>query len=172
MNSCYGGYAMPDRWFDDVAPVAGLEPQIGLLLAMLDDNTREWRKELGAVSDAAVVWQPFPKGHSIGGLILHIADVEAWWLHEVAGQQPRTPEERDALLSSATDQYAVSWPSPPAQPLPWYLSQHDAVRSRTREIVGALDDPALERTERSNAFTIRWLLHHVITHEAYHGGQA
>lgn len=44
----------------DVLPVPGAEVQIGLLLAMLDDGANEWREELGAVSDEAVLWQPFP----------------------------------------------------------------------------------------------------------------
>ena len=44
----------------DVPPVAGLEMQVGLLLTMLDDNTVDWRGDLGEVSEEAVVWQPFP----------------------------------------------------------------------------------------------------------------
>ena len=156
----------------DVAPTVGLDVQMGLLLAMLDDGTNEWREELGAVSDEMVLWQPFPDGHSIGALILHIADVEAYWLHQIGDGQARSDEELSRLLSKETQQYDLSWPRPPAQPLSWFLAQHDEIRARTRQIVSTWDDPAHVRSRKDTKFTRRWLLHHVLTHEAYHGGQA
>ena len=156
----------------DVTPVPGIEVQIGLLLAMLGDGTNEWREELGAVSDEAVLWQPFPQAHSIGALILHIADVEAYWLHQVGAGQARSDEELARLLSKETQQYDLSWPRPPAQPLSWFLAQHDEIRARTRQTVSTWDDPAHVRPRKDTEFTRRWLLHHILTHEAYHGGQA
>ncbi len=156
----------------DVVPVAGLDVQTGLLLAMLDDATNDWREELGEVSEEAVVWQSFPGGHSIGALILHIADVEAYWLHELGAGQARSEEELARLLSKETQQYDISWPRSPAQPLSWFLAQHDEIRARTRQIVSTWDDPAQARPRGNAEFTRRWLLHHVLTHESYHGGQA
>ena len=37
-----------------------LDPQIGILLAMMDDGTREWQEELGDVSEDQIVWQCAP----------------------------------------------------------------------------------------------------------------
>ena len=156
----------------DVTPVPGADVQIGLLRTMLDDGTNEWREELGAVSDEAVLWQPFTRSHSIGALILHIADVEAYWLHQIGDGQARSEEELARLLSKETQQYDLSWPRPPAEPLSWFLAQHDEIRARTRQIVAAWGDPAHIRPRKDAEFTRRWLLHHVLTHEAYHGGQA
>ncbi len=156
----------------DVPPAPGTDPQIGLLLAMLDDATTEWRGELGDASDETVVWQPFPGGHSIGTLLLHIADVEAYWLHQIGAGQARSEEDLARLLSQETQQYDLSWPRPPAQPLSWFRAQHDEIRARTRRIVSTWDDPTLARPRDAAEFTRRWLLHHVLTHEAYHGGQA
>ena len=79
-------------------------------------------------------------------------------------------------MADAIDQDAVRWPTPPARPLARYFEQHDSVRARTRAIISELND--LERMTEDPRhpgkyeFTLRWLLHHVITHEAYHGGQA
>ena len=156
----------------DVLPVPSADVQIGLLRAMLDEGTRDWREELGAVSDETVLWQPFPGGHSIGALILHIADVEAYWLHQIGAGQARSEEELTRLLSQETQQYEGVWPVPPREPLSWFLAQHDEIRARTRQIVSAWDDPAHVRSREDTEFTRRWLLHHVLTHEAYHGGQA
>jgi uncharacterized damage-inducible protein DinB len=158
----------------DIELQAGLEPQVGALLATLEDTTKEWCGEIKGVRPGkeAVVWQPFPNGHSIGVLILHMADVEAFWLHQVAAGRTLSPQEERRLLSSETEQYAVRWPAPPRQTLAWYLAIHDEIRARTREIVASINDPEHAGTYGSNTFTLRWLLNHVITHEAYHGGQA
>lgn len=159
---------------EDVTPVEGLDVQVGLLLAMLDATTIEWRGELEMeeVSEDAIVWQPFPNGHSIGALILHIVDVEAYWLYQIAAGKERTQEEKDRLLSDATQQDAVSWPVPPRQPLAWYFAQLDAIRERTRQTIRELNNPEHLGSRRDTEFTLRWLLFHVIAHEAYHGGQA
>ena len=88
----------------DVPPAERMNREVGLLLAMLDDGTREWRGELGDVPDEAVVWQPFPNGHSIGAVILHIAAVEVHWLHRVAGGREPWPEEEERLQAAARQQ--------------------------------------------------------------------
>lgn len=156
----------------DVVPVADAHIQIGLLLSVLEDVTQKWTGELGTIPDEYLLWQSFPKGHSIGALILHIADVEAYWLHQIAAGATRSEEELTTLLSQETDQYAVQWPTPPARPLAWFLEQHRAIRERTRQYVLALNDPDHVGVRRETEFTLRWLLNHVISHEAYHGGQA
>jgi uncharacterized damage-inducible protein DinB len=127
---------------------------------------------LGALPEEAIVWQPVPGRHSIGAIILHIADVEAFWLYQVADGKARDPEEVARLLSAETDQYGLRWPEAPRQPLSWYFAQHDAIRARTRETICRLNDPEHIGHLRDNEFTLRWLLHHVMIHEAYHGGQA
>ena len=156
----------------DVQPVEGMDVQIGLLLAMLDDATQSWRKDLGDVSEDAICRQPVPDGHSIGAVLLHIADVESHWLYAVATGQARSEEEVRRLLSRETRQYAVQWPVPPRQPLAWYYAQHDEIRERTRRTVRELNNPEHIGIRREQGFTLRWLLHHVLTHEAYHSGQA
>jgi uncharacterized damage-inducible protein DinB len=151
-----------------------LEPTVGALLAALEDATNEWREGLEEfnLTEEAICWQAYPDGHSIGGLLLHLADAETYWFYEVAAGNQRTKEEYAAVLSQETNQYGFSWPVPPARPLSWYFELLDATRARTREIVAAINDPLAIGTNRNREFTLRWILNHVISHEAYHGGQA
>ncbi len=156
----------------DSAPIVNLDPQVGLLMAVLEDGTREWREEIGQISDDAVVWQPFERGHSIGALILHIADVERFWIEQVAGGRQPTPEELAELLSNETDQDAVHWPTPPKLPLSWYFRKHDTVRQRTLKLAETLTEPERVHSFKYGQRTLRWILGHVVQHESYHGGQA
>ena len=153
-----------------------LDTQLALLMGMFEDGTSEWREELEELElpQEALTWQPHENFHSIGGVILHIADVEAHWIHKVAAQRERSDEELKRLLAEETQQYHQQWPSPPNEPLAWYWAQCDEVRQRTLELVCEMADPLTigTRIERDTDYTLRWMLHHVLTHEAYHGGQA
>ena len=157
----------------DVKPSQGLDIQLGLLCAMLDDGTREWRSELDEITQEAILWQPFPKSHSIGSVILHIADVEAYWIQEVGAQQALSDEQLKLFMTLEIKQDAVEWPIPPNEPIEWYWEVCANVRKKTHEIIQEIGNPASTRPsgDGKREYTLRWLLHHVITHEAYHGGQ-
>lgn len=166
---------------DQLPPVLDLLPslhddtELSLLMAVLTETTREWREELETVPPEAMVRQVSAQGQSIGALLLHIADVEGFWLHEGFSGQPRPSEVTAALLSDATDQYGGVWPVPPQQPLAWYYQQLDTVRAQTVAWVQTLHSAGQEFAHPAIAgktFTARYLLSHVLTHEAYHGGQA
>ena len=103
--------------YDDVPNLPGYAPEIGLLLSALQDNTREWRQELGTPSEDAIVWQPFEGSHSIGALILHMIEVEVWWLEEIGAGRPIEPAEAEELMSEQIKQESVSWPTPPREPI-------------------------------------------------------
>lgn len=157
----------------DVTPDADLHPQFGTFLKMFDDGTREWTTDLGEVSEDAIVWQPYPNAHSIGTVMLHIADVEASWIQSTIAGQKRSEDELKTFLSKETDQDGEVWPTPPRKPLSWYLDHIKQVREKTNQIVRELNDPEELRSFGDKyEFTVGWILHHVITHEAYHGGQA
>lgn len=157
----------------DLPTDASLNAEFALLLAMLDDNTVEWRRELAEIDlpEDAIGWRPFPTGYNIGAVMFHIAEAEIFWLHEVAAGQPMTDEWKATFMVEAIDQYEFQWPTPPAKPFEWYFEQLDRVRAKTHELMRAINDPdhVCRRGERS--FTLRWVLHHVVQHEAHHGGQ-
>lgn len=155
----------------DVAPIAGFDPQVSLLLATLDDSTREWRKHLGEPSIEALTWQPWPGGYSVGALILHIIEVELFWLEGFLAELPEDTALTQLLMSEQIRQYDGHWPVPPAQPLSWYYDLHDRVRARAREAIRALD-PGRVYSRGDNSCTLNWVLAHVVEHDSYHGGQA
>ena len=157
----------------DAEPLPGYQEPYGLLCAILQDGTNEWRWELDQnLSEDAVVWQPYPGTHSIGAILLHIIWVEIFWFEQFALGLPPNPEEALLLMAEETDVDAWRWPEPPRRPISWYLELHDRIRARTLENIKKW--PAADSTRDLNGKprTMRWVLGHVIQHEAYHGGQA
>lgn len=158
----------------DVAPLPGYPEPYALLCAVLQDGTTEWRMELDQdLEPEAVVWQPHPGLHSVGGCLLHIAAVEVFWFEQYVLGLPRNEEETKILLDAETDVDSWQWPDPPREPISWYFDLHDRIRSRTLEGIKhwpAADQPIGFRD--GNSRTPRWVFGHVIQHEAYHGGQA
>ncbi len=160
----------------DVVPVEARIDVIGLLLGLLQAGTHNLRRMLGEMNEETLIWQPYPNGHSIGAILIHVAACEAGWLHLVAaGQETPLDLEERLMGGPSIDQYAGIWPAPPRKPLSWYYAQHDKIRARTIALVRELPDPDEVRTvvwSPNRTCTVRWILHHIIEHEAYHLGQA
>jgi len=158
----------------DAAPLPGYPEPYGQLCAILQDGTNEWRWELDPnLSEDAIVWQPHPGMHSIGGAILHILQAEVFWFERFALGLPADEEERKLLMCDDTNVDDWTWPEPPRQPLSWYFALQDRIRARTLENIKSWPAPDLPIPHHDNReCTPRWVLGHVIQHEAYHGGQA
>lgn len=158
----------------DIQPLPGLPEPYGLLGAILQDGTQEWRGEIDNDLDADfMVWQPHPGMHSIGAVMLHIIGIEIVWFERMVLGLPISVEERWLFMFDETDVDEWQWPTPPHEPLSWYFELHDRIRARTLEGLKrwpAADVP-FDRNDGASR-TPRWVLGHVIQHEAYHGGQA
>ncbi|RYG36664.1 DinB family protein [bacterium] len=157
----------------DAEPLAGYREPYGLLCAILKDGTNEWRWEIDPdLKEDAVVWQPYPDTHSIGAIIFHIIGTEIFWFERLVLGLPGDPEERKLLLSDEIDMDAWKWPEPTRKPISWYFELHDRVRARTLEGIKDWPAPDARLEHHGREVTPRWVLGHVIQHEAYHGGQA
>lgn len=157
----------------DAEPLPGYQEPYGLLCAILQDGTNEWRLELDPeLSEDAVIWQPSPGMHSIGGTILHIASVEVFWFEKFALDLVPDPEERKVLMAEEIDVDEWHWPAPPRQPISWYFQLHDRIRARTLESIKKWSPADTAKDLHGHPRTMRWVFGHVIQHEAYHGGQA
>jgi uncharacterized damage-inducible protein DinB len=157
----------------DAEPLSGYQEPYGLLCAILQDATNEWRWELDQdLSEDAVVWQPHAGTHSIGGIILHLIGAEVYWFEKFALGISPDPEERKLILSDEMDVDTWNWPVPPRKPISWYFELHDRIRARTLESVKRWPAPDSTKGHDGRQVSMRWVLGHVIQHEAYHGGQA
>jgi hypothetical protein len=126
----------------DVEPLPGYPEPYGLLCAILQDGTREWRGELDPeLPDEGVIWQPHPGAHSIGGVILEIMAVEVSWFERFVLGRPHDAEERKLLMADEIDVDAWRWPIPHRRPIKWYFDLHDRIRARTLESIREWPEP-------------------------------
>jgi hypothetical protein len=78
--------------------------EVATYINMLKQSTGEWRGMLGTdVTPEQISHQAYPGAHSIGAVLLHMADSEAIWTMEVleGGAVPAALKEE--LLADQTD---------------------------------------------------------------------
>jgi uncharacterized damage-inducible protein DinB len=157
---------------NDVAPLQGYPEPYGLLAAILQDGTNEWRNELWHELDAqAVSWRVRPNGQTIGAQMLHIIAVEVGWFERFVLGRDIDQAVKDELMYDAIDVDEGVWPEPPAEPMSWYFALQDRYRARTLELINEFPAADTPIDRRGRVCTPRWVFGHVIQHEAYHGGQ-
>ena len=116
-----------------------------------------------------------PGAHSIAALVLHIGEAEWWWMQCNVSGHKLTREDRQAVYWDALkDPESFASKLNSAQ---FCLDQIANVRKQTRDLLASFNDNDLERIitfERRgepHEHSLRWVLHHLIDHEAQHKGQ-
>jgi uncharacterized damage-inducible protein DinB len=108
---------------------------------------------------------------SVGGLVKHVTSVESHWLGIMTG----TPEQRDP------ESYADDFRMGPDETLAGLLGRYDAVAARTEAAVAEIGDLGhpvpIPRgvpwfPQDVDAWSVRWVLLHLIEETARHAGHA
>jgi len=117
----------------------------------------------------------FPGAHPIGALVLHIGEAEWWWMQcNVAGHQLTEEDEKAPCWDVLDEPEAFLSNGYTAE---FCLQELDKIRTQTHDLLLKLDDQDLERIitfERHGKMrdhSLRWILHHLVDHEAQHKGQ-
>ena len=148
-----------------------LDPQIALLIATMQDGTREWQEELTDCPDEFVSWRLYPGGHCAGGLIMHMASCERGWIDRYLLGQERDNEEDAGAYTLKLDVDNGDWPEPPAKPLSWYLELYARHRARTIQLLVGQDPNQVVAKDPRADHTLAWIVGHLVQHDSYHGGQ-
>ena len=160
---------------EGLVPVEGMSVGVGFYLAAMEEVRAQLREAVGALSVEEIGRCAVSGAHSIGALVLHIGESEWWWMRCVIEGHELTPEDRaqvywDVLL----DPEGFARRGLSAQ---YCLDVIDELRAETRRLLAARTDEDLERLytshneKRTLEVSLRWVLHHLIDHEAQHKGQ-
>ena len=141
------------------------------LLAYLAQQRYVVRVAAHGLTDEQARATPTAGTLSIGGIIKHLAQVERGWIEMV--QQPRN--------SGSVEEYTAGFAFGPDETLAAVLSSYDEVARETEEAIRGISDlnqpvpvpkgvpwypPDLD------AWTVRWVLLHLIEETARHAGHA
>ncbi|MFZ4508104.1 MAG: DinB family protein [Fimbriimonas sp.] len=157
---------------DDLELLPTLEPELAILVATLHDGAREWRENLESPSLDAIVWSPYPNGPSIGGVLLHVAAAERYWIQKVAAGIDISLDDPAWAYDTTMDQYGPSWPVPPAEPIEWYFDIQDRTRAEMIDLIVAHNNRFTIYQHHDYTVTYGWIVAHIVQHDSYHGGQA
>ena len=118
-------------------------------------------ESLAGLAAADAGRRPLAGAHSIAEIVAHLA----FWLEHAAR---RIDGAAEGGLSEGDD-----WPPPGESADDWrrLLARLDAAHRRLHAQVAALDDAALDGAVAGCDPTVRGLLHGILQHNAYHGGQ-
>lgn len=163
--------------------------QIGLFVAQLDDQNRRLFEDLKDITPAELEWQSAIGMNTIGMLLAHMALVEVWWMHVGplrAGSIEAASAPIPGILSLTFKDDGMPIEKAKGEPpsilagreIAFYEDLLRKARSFTKECLVTLTDADLDRTGSlkrkdgsTGTYTVRWVLYHVLEHEAAHYGQ-
>lgn len=156
-------------------PHPGLSREIGFYLSSMEEVRAQVVGAVSHLSKEQIGRPAFLGAHPIGALVLHIGEAEWWWMQCVVSGHQLTEQDQKApywdVLDNPTgfinNDYTAEF----------CLQETEKIRNQTRDLLFAANDAQLERIhsyERKGTTheqSLRWILHHLIDHEAQHKGQ-
>jgi uncharacterized damage-inducible protein DinB len=154
-----------------------LHPRLALLMAQMDEVRADLKTYAERWADEDLDEILIPGMMSPGGLLLHIAEAEHWWLRVALacqGEEGKLPPE--SLFPFHVDENGDAVAG--ERPLTEYLGVLDDTRTWTRDFLRGLDAEDLSRDfpfssqeGEDYVFSVEWVLYHLVEHEAHHRGQ-
>ncbi|WP_329071973.1 DinB family protein [Amycolatopsis sp. NBC_01480] len=144
------------------------------LLAYLAQQRHVIRIAAHGLSDEQARAVPSASDLSVGGLVKHAANTESGWI-DVVLQQPQKPF--DDAMADYFDNYRLG----ESETLASVLDRYDRIAARTEEVIAGIEDlgqavPVPQGVpwypKDVEAWSVRWVLLHLIEETARHAGHA
>jgi len=155
--------------------VPGFSKEIGFCLSGMEEVRAQLREVVAGLSPDQIGRAVVPEAHSIAALILHIGEAEWYWMQCIVSGCEVTDAIRNSAYWDALEDPASF--SRKAYSVDFCLNEIKKIREQTFATLAAFDDTRLdqvftvERKGETQELSLRWILHHLIDHEAQHKGQ-
>jgi uncharacterized damage-inducible protein DinB len=152
-------------------PHPGLSKGIGYYLSGMEEVRGQINEAVKTIPDDLIGKPAFLGAHSIGGLVLHIGEAEWFWMQMVVAGRELTDAVRNSVYWDILDD--VERVARNNHSTEFCLREIENIRNQTREVLFSFSDADLDRTITydEDEHNLRWILHHLIDHEAQHKGQ-
>ena len=153
-------------------PVAGVPEQIGYYLAGMEEVRAQLRDAVKDLSDELANKRFRNDAHTITELILHCGEAEWWWIQCVVNGKDVDDElNSKPFWDVLEEEKSVEMSSAKA------IEIIDEISQMSKELFASFSDEDLDKVfekelpTRTIKHSLRWILHHLIDHEAQHKGQ-
>lgn len=153
-----------------------MQSQIQILKWILEDVRMETLAGVNHLTKEQLFQTPVEGESSIGSYLMHFAECDISWLEVLSGiEQPADLKKR----SYFDKWFDVPDPEPPKDALEVkeYLETIAETRKNFLDYISTLNDEELEkvvimqRKSGDRKFSKKWIIYHIIEHEAHHRGQ-
>ena len=158
----------------------GLYPRLALFYAQLEDVRNSLKNYANDWTREQLEQEPVPGFFSPAALLAHCAETEAWWIQMVIEGKcvMGGPQRLSRGWCKPFEEEEGGEPVAKGQPLKTYLFLLDRMRRHTCEVLKGMGAEDLDRsfpfTDQDGqdfSFSLEWVLHHLVEHEAHHRGQ-
>ena len=160
---------------ETLTPVEGVPTGIGYYLAGLEEVREQLRDAVEDLSNEMAHSRLRPDTHSITQLILHCGEAEWWWIQCVVNGREVDDELKKSIFWDVLEEGKEPPRSLSAKTC---VAELDRISALSVELLAGFSDDDLDRMYRKDRgergvleVSLRWILHHLIDHEAQHKGQ-
>jgi len=153
-----------------------MNSNVRLLKWMLQDVRTETLKGIEGLTKEKLFQAPVEGEFPIGAYLMHFGEVDTHWYSELTGNQMPDEIRKRVYENCWFDCPAGNFNPPNAAPeVQEYLDAIAATRKILFDYMDKMDDDELEEAVRlkknGEPLTKKWILYHLIEHEAHHRGQ-
>ena len=158
-----------------LTPHQGLSTGIGYYLSGMEEVRQQVADAVKNLDVEAIGRPPFLGAHPIGALVMHIGEAEWWWMQCNVAGHVLTEEDRKAPYWDVLDDPDAFLQH--GYTAEFCLQEVEKIRNQTRDLLYTYNDKDLDRIitvdrrGENHEYNLRWILHHLIDHEAQHKGQ-
>ena len=161
-------------------PTTNMTRERADLLETLAKHRGFLRFTVKGLSDEQAADHPTVSALCLGGLIKHVAEVEASWVDFIlSGPAAMTSSYDESSADAGVEDWTTRFQMAPGDSLAGVLEQYDEVARHTDEVVATLPDlddghplPESPWFERGAHWSARRVILHVIAETAQHAGHA
>jgi uncharacterized damage-inducible protein DinB len=153
-------------------------PQVSLFKWMLEDLRKVTLEGLKHLTKEQLFAPPIEGEFPIGAYLMHLGECDLAWLEIISGAEQPDDIKKRSYYSAWFDVPKEDY-NPPKEPVEVneYLEVLEITRKLFLDYVSAIKDSELEdvivfkRGDKERKYTKKWIIYHILEHEAHTRGQ-
>ena len=150
---------------------------ITMFTYMFDDMRNETLKGIEHLSKEQLHKSPLDGEYPVGSYLMHLAECDIFWLEVLSGTEQSADLKEKCFYDKWFDPSQP--PAPPVNPmaLSEYREVIDAARKNFIDYISKMKDSQLEDEvllkgkTKETTLQKKWIIYHLLEHEAHHRGQ-